>query len=149
MVPICTRGRNLRGWVRLRDGADVLKDRRFSCPRQHLAASLLICSQQFHARMSDPSTASYSPYSASSRSCNVCPASAPSHFLLHSLLTCKLTTTPADPYNDREASCTCYWSIHRQFPPSASPFMSYRLDPLTSVSISVDRFSVFLRKPSV
>lgn len=106
------------------------------------------CSTQlFHFSMSDPSPTSYPPYSASSRSCNVCPAPAPSHFLLHSLLTCKLTTTPAVPYNDREASCTYYWSIHRQFSPSASPFMSYRLDPLTSVSISVDCLSVFLRKP--
>ena len=64
---------------------------------------------------------------------------------LHALLTCELSTMPAD----REASRTFYWSIHRQFSPSASPFLSYRLDPVISVSVSVGFFSAFLRKPSV
>jgi len=143
-APIYTRGKNLRGWARPRDGAYILDDRRLSRPCQHSAARLLLS-----VRLTDPSTASYSPCSASSRSSTVCPAPAPSHLLLHALLTCKLTTTPTDPYNDREASCAYCWSIHRQFCPSASPFLSYRLDPVTSVSISVGCFSVFLRKPSV
>lgn len=133
----------------VRDGAEVLEERKFSCPCQHLTARLLLYpSYSTFVCRTDRLNASYSPCSASSRSCNVCPASATSHFLLHALLTCKLTTTPTDPYNDREVSCTYYWSIHRQFSPSASPFMSYRLHSVISVR-SQSVFSVFLRKPSV
>ena len=140
-APIYTRGRNLRSWVRPRDGADVLEEIRFSCSCQ-LSTGRLLLYPRYSTIVcrTDRSTASYSPCSASSRSCNVFPAPAPSHFLLHPLLTFKLTTTPADPYDDREASCTYCWSVRRQFSPSASPFMSYRLDPVISVNISVSFF---------
>jgi hypothetical protein len=155
--PIYTRGRNLQTWVRPRDCADVLVQRRFSYTCQDSTGRLLFYpSYSTFVCRTDRSTASYSPCSASSRSCNVCPAPANSHFSLRPLLTCKLTTTPADPYNDRKASCTYCWSIHRQFSPSTSPFMSYCLDPMISVSISVGFFPTFseslrsdvaLRKP--
>ena len=41
-APIYTRGRNLRNWVRPRDGEDVLEERRFSCPCQHSTAHILL-----------------------------------------------------------------------------------------------------------
>jgi len=138
-APIYTRGRNFRSWVRQRRCGGFGGEKILLClPTFDRPSPALL--QLFHVRLPDRSTASYSPWSASSRSSNVCPASATSHFLPHALLTCKLTTTPADPYNDLEVSYTYYWSIHRQFSPSASPFMSYRLYSVISVSISVGFF---------
>jgi hypothetical protein len=138
-APIYTRGKNFRSWVRQRRcGGFGGEKTLLSLPTfDHPPA---VVPQLFHVCLPDRSTASYSPCTASSSSCNVCPVSAPSHILPHALLTCKLTTTQADPYNDREVLYTCYCSIHRQFSPSASPFISYRLDSVISVSISVGFF---------